>query len=194
MRRNCRFRCIRAAVLIAAAILVMPVLGLSVANAQIPPDRPFTLASSAATIDEDSTAIVQLKNFSVTLLPLATGSVHVRYNITAVDGASSFCPATQSVVRVRYRNSDNGGTLGQVSFDIHTSSIASGGNNIIYTFTSNGRGGSASFTTVTDLPAIDFDFATRIYWIEATVFKSDASALSDLGSIQIWESAGAVCP
>src|SRR5207247_11399271 len=45
------------------------------------PNRPFTLASSVGTVDEDSTAIVQLRNFTVTLLPAATGSVHIRYNI-----------------------------------------------------------------------------------------------------------------
>jgi hypothetical protein len=159
-----------------------------------PPVRPFTLATSAGQVDEDSTAIYQFRNFTVTLLPLATGSVHVRYNITAVDDISRFCPATQSVVRVRYRNSDNGGTLAQVSFEIHSTNVTSGGNNIIYTFSSNGRGATGTFITASDSPVIDFNFANNIYWIEATVFRSDPNALSDLGSIQIWEAGGTPCP
>lgn len=157
------------------------------------PNRPFTLASSVGTIDEDSADIVQLRNFTVTFLPAATGSVHARYNITAVDNISSFCPATTATVRARFRNTDNAGTLSQVSFEIHQTNITAGGNNIIYTFSSNGRGAGSAFTTATDTPAIDFDFSNNIYWIEATVFRSDPNQLADLGSIQIWESAGTAC-
>jgi hypothetical protein len=159
-----------------------------------PPNRPFTLASSVGTVDEDSTAIVQLRNFTVTLLPAATGSVHIRYNITAIDDISRFCPATQSVVRVRFRNSDNSGATAQVAFDIHQTNVTSGGNNIIYSFNSNGRGAGTSFATATDPPAIDFDFANNIYWIEATIFRSNTGQVADLGSIQIWEAGGTPCP
>ena len=159
-----------------------------------PPNRPFTLASSVGTVDEDSVGIVQFRKFTVSLLPAATGSVHIRYNITAVDDISRFCPATQSVVRVRFRNSDNSGATAQVSFDIHQTNITSGGNNIIYSFNSNGRGAGTSFTTATDSPAIDFDFANNIYWIEATIFRSNTSQVADLGSIQIWEAGGTPCP
>lgn len=158
------------------------------------PSRPFTLATSVGTIDEDSSAIVQLRNFTVTFLPGATGSVHARYSITGVDDISRFCPATQSTVKVRFRNNDQTGAHGQVSFEIHSTSITAGGNNILYTFNSNGRGAGGAFTTATDTPAIDFDFNNNIYWIEATVFRSDPNVLSDLGSIQIWEGAGTACP
>jgi hypothetical protein len=159
-----------------------------------PPNRPFTLASSVGTVDEDSIGIVQFRNFTVSLLPAATGSVHIRYNITAVDDISSFCPASQSVVRVRFRNGDDSGATAQVSFDIHQTNITSGGNNIIYSFNSNGRGAGTSFITISDSPAIDFDFANNIYWIEATIFRSNTSLVADLGSIQIWEAAGTACP
>jgi hypothetical protein len=158
------------------------------------PIRPFTLASSVGTVDEDSAAIVQLKNFTVTLLPLVTGSVHMRYNITAVDDISRLCPASHSVVRVRFRNNDNTGTAGQVSFEVHSTNITAGGNNLLYTFSSNGRGAGGAFTTATDTAPVDFDFANNIYWIEATIFRSDPNVLSDLGSIQIWEAAGNPCP
>ena len=159
-----------------------------------PPNRPFTLAASVGTVDEDSTTIVQLRNFTATLLTGATGSVHVRYNITSVNDISRFCPATLSVVRVRFRNSDNTGVTAKVSFEIHSTNVNTGGNNIIYTFSSNNRGNGASFTTASDSPAIDFDFANNIYWIEATIFRSDASQFADLGSVQIWEAGGTACP
>jgi hypothetical protein len=84
--------------------------------------------------------------------------------------------------------------VGKVSFDIHYTNITAGGNNIIYSFDSNGRGNAAAFTTATDTAPIDFDFGTNIYWIEATLFRSDPNALADLGSIQIWEGAGTACP
>src|SRR5450432_2109220 len=62
-----------------------------VVNAIVAPNRPFTLASSVGAVDEDSTALVQLRNFTASLLTGATGSVHIRYNLTAVDNISSFC-------------------------------------------------------------------------------------------------------
>jgi hypothetical protein len=159
-----------------------------------PPVRPFTLAGSVGTVDEDSAAIVQFRNFTTTFLPAASGSIHIRYNITAVNDIARFCPATQSVVRVRFRNSDNTGVNARVSFEIHSTNITSGGNTILYTFTSDARGNGASFTSASDSPAIDFDFSNNLYWIEATVYRVNATQLADLGSIQIWEAAGTACP
>jgi hypothetical protein len=159
------------------------------------PNRPFTLASSTGTVDEDSTSIVQLKNFTATFLTGATGSVHVRYNLSSVDDISRFCPATQSGVRVRFRNSDNSGTTARVSFEIHQTNVNSGGNNILYTFSSDGIGNGPGFTTaVVTVPNLDFDFGNNVYWIEATIFRSNPGAFADLGSVQIWEDAGTVCP
>ncbi len=158
-------------------------------------NRAWTSSGSTGTVDEDSAAIAQLKNFTVTFLPLAAGSINVRYNITPTTGISSFCPATTSTVKVRFRNSDNAGTTARVSFEIHATNVASGGNNIIYSFDSNGKGSGLSFTTFTDsAAAIDFDFSTKVYWIEATIFRNDLNQLADLGAIQIWESAGTFCP
>src|SRR6267142_2524509 len=68
--------------------------------------RAWTSAGSTGTVDEDSTAITQ------------------------VDGISRFCPATTSQVRVRFRNGDNSGATAKTSFDIHSSNITGGGNNI----------------------------------------------------------------
>jgi hypothetical protein len=157
-------------------------------------NRAWTSASSTGAVDEDSAAIVQLKNFTVTLLPGATGSVHVRYNITATAGISAFCPATQSTFQVRYRNSDTTGTHTKVFVELHSTNISSGGNVNVYTFITNGLPAGSSFMTASATPAIDFDFSTNIYWIDATIFRDDPNLFADLGSIQIWENAGTPCP
>ena len=158
------------------------------------PVRPWTSAGSTGAVDEDSLALVRFNSFGVNLVTGTTGSVHIRYNITAVEGVAALCPATLSVIRTRFRNSDNAGTTARLTYEIRTSSINAGGNTVIYTFDSNGRGSGNAFKTVTDSVPIDFNFATNMYWIEATITRSDANAFSDLGSIQIWEAAGTACP
>ena len=158
------------------------------------PPRYWTSAGSTATADEDSTALVSFDDFAAQLKDGLTGTATVRYNITAVKGVSAFCPATSSVVNVRFRNSDNTGAHAQVKFEIHRTHILTGGNDIIYSFNSNGLGAGSSFTTVSALPSIDFDFSNYIYWIEGTVFRDQATQFADLGSIQIYESAGTPCP
>jgi hypothetical protein len=145
---------------------------------------PWTAAGSTGAIDEDSSSIAQVTNFTLGLLPGATSTVTARYNITGVGGLSRFCPATQSNVSIRFRDSDGSGQSAQVALEIHRSNLAIGGNEIIYAFDSNGSAQpvGASFQTFSTLPAIDFDFDTYIYWIEA-----------NLGSIKISETAGAPC-
>jgi hypothetical protein len=159
-----------------------------------PPVRPWTTAGSTGVVDDDSLSLVRLNGFGVNLLNGSTGSVHIRYDITAVEGVASLCPASSSVIRTRFRNSDDGGSSARLTYVIRTSSISAGGNTVIYTFDSNGRGSGNAFTSVTDTVPIDFNFATNMYWIEATIFRNDAAAFSDLGTIQIWEAAGTACP
>ena len=158
------------------------------------PVRPWTTAGSTGQVDEDSASLVRFNSFGVNLLTGQTGSVNIRYNITAVEGVSKLCPATHSTIRTRFRNSDNAGTLAKVTYELRTSSINNGGNTVLYTFSSNGRGAGSGFTTVSDVTTIDFNFATNMYWIEATIFRSDPNVFSDLGTIQIWEAAGTPCP
>src|SRR5215813_264972 len=156
--------------------------------------RSWTLAGSTGQHDEDSAGIVRYNSFGVNIANGQTGSLHMRYNLTAVEGLARLCPATLSTIRTRFRNSDNGGNTARLTYEIHTSSIAAGGNTILYTFDSNGRGGGQAFKTATELAPIDFNFNTNMYWIEATIFRSVAAEFSDLGSIQIWESDGTPCP
>jgi len=158
------------------------------------PVRPWTTAGSTGAVDDDSLALVRFNSFGVNLVNGSTGSVHIRYNITAVEGIASLCPATLSVIRTRFRNSDNSGNTARLTYEIRTSSITAGGNTVIYTFDSNGRGSGSGFKSVTDSQPIDFNFATNMYWIEATIFRSVSSEFSDLGTIQIWEAAGTPCP
>jgi hypothetical protein len=156
--------------------------------------RAWTTAGSTGQVDEDSLALVRFNSFGVNLVNGSTGSVHIRYNITAVQGVAALCPASLSVMRTRFRNSDNAGTVARLTYEIRTSSITAGGNTVIYTFDSNGKGSGNSFKTFVDTVPLDFNFATNMYWIEATIFRSDANAFSDLGTIQIWEAAGTACP
>jgi subtilisin-like proprotein convertase family protein len=159
------------------------------------PPRYWTSAGSTATADEDSTAKVSFDDFAAQLKDGITGTATVRYNITAVRGISAFCPATQSIVNVRFRNSDNTGVHAQVKFEIHRTHILNGGNDIIYTFNSNGLGAGSAFTSASTAPNIDFDFSNYIYWIEGTIFRDQVGQFADLGAIQIFESAGSTpCP
>ena len=158
-------------------------------------NRSWTAAGSSGTVDDDSTAISRFNSFAVSLNPGATGTVRIRYNITGVDGMNSFCPATASTVKVRFRNNDNSGATAKVSFDIKFTNILSGGSTVLYHFDSNAKGLGNAFTTFTDLAApIDFDFSQNVYWIDATIFRNNAAQFADLGSLQIWENAGTACP
>src|SRR6266487_309722 len=171
---------LKAAVLMTLGFVLM--LAGSTANAQ--GIRPWTSAASTGTFDEDSQSIVAFANFTVGHASGQTGSIHIRYNISATDNISNFCPATQSVVKVRFRNSDNSGVAGKLTFEIHSTTLATGGNTTEFSFDSNGIGAGLSFTTATFTPAIDFDFANKVYWIEATLFRGDTGQLVNLGGIQ----------
>jgi hypothetical protein len=162
-------------------------------NVTVRPPRHWTSAGSTGTIDEDSVAKLMVQNSTTRLRDGLTGTGTIRYNITATK-SFAYCPATQSVVNVRFRNSDNTGAHAQVKFEIHRTNIVLGGNDIIYSFNSNGLGAGSGFTTVSASPNIDFDFRNFIYWIEGTVFRDDAAQFADLGSIEIYESSGTLCP
>ena len=160
----------------------------------VKPPNYWSTVGSAGTSDEDSTAIVSHDDFAAQLKDGLTGTATVRYNITATRGISAYCPATSSTVNVRFRNSDNTGAHAQVKFEIHRTSILAGGNDIIFNFNSNGLGAGSSFTSASVAPSIDFDFTNYIYWIEATVYRDQATQFADLGDIQIYENAGTPCP
>ena len=163
-------------------------------NVTVRPARYWTSAGSTGTFDEDSVARLMVQDFTTRLRDGVTGLGTTRYNITATEGISSYCPATQSVINVRFRNSDNTGVHAQTKFEIHRTNIVSGGNEVLASFNSNGLGAGGSFTTVSLTPNIDFDFSKYIYWIEGTVFRDNAAEFADLGSIEIFESAGTPCP
>jgi hypothetical protein len=156
--------------------------------------RAWTTAGATGAVDEDSLALARFNLFGVNIANGQTGAVHMRYNITATEGIAHLCPATTSTIRTRFRNSDTSGTIARMTYEIRTSSISAGGNTVVYTFDSNGRGGGSGFKTAIEQVALDFNFATNMYWIEATIFRSDPNTFSDLGTIQLWETAGTPCP
>lgn len=176
----------------------LPVTGtqLRVTTTSCVVNNPFSTAGSTGTIDEDSLSSASVLNFVLGFNPGTTGTITSRYNITPTRGISQFCPATSSHIALRFRDSDGTGPGGQVILTIHQTSIATGGNNVIYTFDSNVSAqdaGSAFQTYATDVP-IDFDFGTNVYWIEAQLIRSNANVLVHIGSIQIFESDGTACP
>lgn len=156
--------------------------------------RYWTSVGATATADEDSLSKVSFDDFAAQLKDGVVGTVTVRYNITAVKGISAFCPATTSVVNVRFRNSDNSGIHAQVKFEIHRTHVLNGGNDNIFSFNSNGLGAGAGFTSASLAPNIDFDFSNYVYWIEGTIFRDQTTQFADLGDITIYENAGTPCP
>jgi len=179
---------------VAAIALIVGAVGTLPMTTQAQATRSWTAAGATGTIDDDSLAIAQFKNFAVTLMPGVNGTARIRYNITAVDGMNQFCPATTSTIKTRFRNSDQGGITAKVHYDLKVTNVLTGGSSVLYTFDSNGIGAGQAFTTFTATPSIDFDFQQNVYWIDATLFRSVSSEFADLGSIQIWESAGTPCP
>lgn len=179
---------------VAAFALLALAVELIATKADAQANRSWTAAGATGTIDDDSLAIARFNNFAITLNPGATGTARVRYNITSVDGMNQYCPATTSTIKTRFRNSNNAGTLSRLQYELKATNVLSGGSSTLYTFDSNGIGAGNSFTTATATPAIDFDFSQNVYWIDATLFRSDAAQFVDIGSIQIWESAGTACP
>jgi len=163
-------------------------------NVIVKPPRYWSTTGSSGTADEDTIANVRYDDFGARLKDGVTGTATIRYNITANYGISAFCPATQSVVYTRFRNSDDSGTHARVKFEVHRTSILAGGNDIIYTFSSDGLGAGNVFTSAVQSPLIDFDFSNYVYWVEATLFRDQASQFADLGSIEIFESEGTPCP
>jgi hypothetical protein len=159
----------------------------------VPLNQAWTAAASTGTIDEDSLAIAEVKNFTVSLKPGLTGTVTTRLNVTSTNGASSFCPATSLMLKIRYRQSDASGTLAKVTFELHQTNISTGGNTVIVP-TPLGFSSGGSFFTISGNFGVDLDFANNIYWIEIKVFRSDPAQFADFGSVQVWEAAGTACP
>jgi hypothetical protein len=156
--------------------------------------RPWTSTGSSGTVDDEDLSIVNLNNFVVGFATGATGTVNVRYNITAVDGISAFNPAGSAQISVRFRDSDNSGTDAQVLFTIRRSNVLTGGNEVVFTFDSNAQPpGGVAFHTETLCQTIDFDFSQYTYWIEAEVTRTNSALLVQLGSIRIREYSGPGC-
>jgi hypothetical protein len=174
---------------VAAITLLAGMAGIlsSTALGQCPsaPLTPWTAIGASGTVIAGK-QIVKFTVPGVSLLPGTTGTVGMQYLVAATGGFSGL-PATTSAVTVRFRSSDNTGTVARVSFDIHATSILSGGNIVVYHFDSNGKASGASFVTFCETVGLDFDFSQNVYWIEANIFRSDAAQFADLEFFQIWE-------
>jgi hypothetical protein len=163
-----------------------------------PSSRSWTIAASTSTVKENSVQSVFLNATALGFDPLGikTGTITAHQSMTATRGLSAFCPATESTIKVRFRDSDGPGNAAQVSFDIHAIEVSSGADSIVYSFDSNLSGAPVDngFHTVSVAAPLDFDFLSRAYWIELKVRRDNTLLLANIGAIQIWESAGTGCP
>ena len=171
-------------------------LGQVTASAQDATRRPWTSSGSTGTVDDEDLALANLNNFVVGFAGGATGTINVRYNITAVDGVAAFNPALSSQISVRFRDSDDSANNARVFFTIRRSNILSGGNEELFLFDSNTQppGGIAFHSVTLCQESLDFDFSQYTYWIEAEVTRSNSALLVQLGSIRIREFSAAGCP
>ena len=170
-------------------------LGQMTGSAQDAARRPWTSTGSTGTVDDEDLALVNLNNFVVGFAGAATGTINVRYNITAVDGIAAFNPAGSVQLAVRFRDSDDAANNARVFFTIRRSNIATGGNEEVFLFDSNTQppGGIAFHAVTLCQNSIDFDFSQYNYWIEAEVTRNNSALLVQLGSIRIREFSAAGC-
>jgi hypothetical protein len=168
--------------MMAVGLLLQP-LNMSVARAQGSP-AAWTTVGSAGTVDEDSLGIVDLKNFTVGLADTKTGTVTIRYPITATRGLTC-TPVTDYVIVLRYRDSDGPGTTARVFFTIRSTDRSIGGNTTEFTFDSNVFPSTGSAFSSIGISAVitPLDFANKSYWIEAQISRTDPLAFANLGSI-----------
>jgi hypothetical protein len=158
-------------------------------------NQPWNSAGSRGAVDEEDLTRAELSATDVALKSGQTGTVRVRYNITAVDGISAFDPAGSSGLKIRFQDTDGTGADARVFFTIRRTNITTGGNEVVFTFDSNAHPpGGLAFQTVELCEAgLDFDFTQYVYWIEAEVSRAEAAQQAALGSIEILENPGA-CP
>lgn len=195
MNRTLRKRVALPAMFMMAFGLLLQPLNMSVAKAQGSP-AAWSTVGSAGTVDEDSLGIVDLKNFTVGLADTKTGTVTIRYPITATRGLTC-TPVTDYVIVLRYRDSDGTGTTARVFFTIRSTNRSIGGNVTEFTFDSNIFPATGSSFTSIGISALitPLDFANRSYWLEAQISRTDAGAFANLGSIGFFgRNGGTPCP
>ena len=177
-------------ILFAACLLLCPL----VASAQADPpetDRFWTTVGSTGTLDEDSEgevffnrAMVQKGTAVSTEKSLRrpqsegsadiTDSAVIRYNVTAVDGLFGVSGINMNV---RYR--DEGA---QVTARLIEVDVQNGGETTLLTFDSNNFTADNGYHTDFVCDArVQLDFATKAYYIEATLTTSEIAAWSVAG-------------
>lgn len=163
-------------------------------------DGFITITGSTGQLDETNVALADFRNFEVGFRnspTRVTGSFMARYNVTAVkDAFRTTAMATNNYqLRIRYRDTDGMGANARVQLRFFRASVfnGSGGGEQIAAFDSN------MFTsppaeifqarTVTFCPTVPnkLDFGNYVYWIEATLTRSDPNLLANFGSLQFTE-------
>ncbi len=203
--------------LVLAANLLFSRVEAKAQDSSLGTDDFWTTVGSAGAVDEEDLGIVDLADFFVGHKAGQTGTVNIRYNIVAVEGANQEgmvimtpgfvggVPCTTVVagdgcdfngahqIRVRYRDSDGHAPNVRVAFSIWRTNIMTGLDENIYTFDSNVDGantGVGQTFTGTDCETkfdFDFDFSQYFFWIDAELTRSSATGIARLSAIQITE-------
>ena len=162
-------------------LVAMTTTGLSTAWAQT---DPWTTVGSAGTVDEADTGIVLLGSpnaGSVTMPAAATGTLNVRYNVVAVDGALG---GDNYALTARFR--DNGAN-GRVIVRLKRYNLNTGVVTTLLTLDSNAFVGLDSFQTrtVTSACGTSLDFFNNAYFMDVEIIKTAAAGTPALGSIKL---------
>lgn len=106
------------------------------------------------------------------------------------DGLIIIAPPGQVVVR--FRDSDEDGADARVLLTINEVNIFTGVSRVMYTFDSTDPQGTISpigpdgmFVSTECAPKMTFDFASNLYWVDATLFRTSTAQQAGLGGIRI---------
>lgn len=145
---------------------------------------------AAGTVDESSTAIVDLDNAGgASVKSGSIGTITIRFNLPVTPNLSALGSA-QSVFKIRFRDSDGAGATARVRVFFHHTNIDTGADSAPLVFDSNAQAATAgNFSTATVCFATNgspVSFATQSSWFEVQVTKSDAAALANFLQLQFY--------
>jgi hypothetical protein len=150
------------------------------ARAQDIERKDWTTVGAVGTVDEADRDKVVINNGQVMMKPEAMGTVHLRYNVVAVDGLFGVPGAELGVLY-----SDDGPEA-QVVVRLKRVNIVTGDITTLLTLNSNNFDAHDSLRLHTDFDcSLRFDFYNNAYFIEGTLTKTADSGNPVLAVIQL---------
>lgn len=171
---------------VARTVCVLIAIGIQSLHAQSA--EPWTTVASTGTVDEADAPFVIYNGAAAQVISSAPlpYTVNLTYSVVAVDGLISTLPGKY----IKARFTDNGGAA-RVIVSLREYDILSGILRTRLTFDSNEASPADSsqlvtkkFCTATDT-AWNFDFSTKLYYVEAQVVRSTSGGTPALFAIQV---------